>query len=138
MNIKNTKKYSAWLVVCLTVILVSACSPAIRQVDFGPAELKPGEEVYFEDLTLRFNSVIEDSRCPADATCMQAGEASISVTVSAAGEQAKLELVSMMDGGTPVSFQGYLISFTDLQPYPLASNPTNPDNYTATIQVSPE
>ena len=43
-------------------------------------------------VTLRFNGVSGDSRCPADAFCIQGGDAIVRVTVVDAGQSREVEL----------------------------------------------
>lgn len=124
------------LLALLLAALLSACAPATAsQALPATVEVNYGEETVVNNLTLRFNTVIEDSRCPADAICIQAGQARISVSMTVNGQRELLELTNVPDGGQPVEFQGYRISLQDLQPYPLASQPTNPEAYQATILI---
>lgn len=124
------------LLALLLAVLLSACAPvSASQALPATVEVAYGEEVVVNDLTVRFNTVIEDSRCPADAICIQAGQAVVSVNVSANGQEDSLELTNVPDGGEPVEFQGYRISLQDLQPYPLASQPASPEAYQASILI---
>lgn len=134
----RTRRSSLSILPALALLLIfvlSACAPAASQALPETLELNLGDETVVDDLTVRFNAVIEDSRCPADAICIQAGQAVISVFVSANGQEALLELTNVPDGGEAVEFQGYRLSLEDLQPYPLASQPTNPEAYEASILV---
>ncbi len=48
--------------------------------------LRPGESVTIQstDLRVSFQGVVEDSRCPADATCVWAGDAVVALEVGTA------------------------------------------------------
>jgi hypothetical protein len=123
------------LSLLVLVLALSACAPAASQALPATVEIGLGEEVVRNNVSVRFNTVIEDSRCPADAVCIQAGQARVSVTVTVDGQNELLALTNVPDGGQPVEYQGYRISLQDLQPYPLASQPTDPDAYQATILI---
>lgn len=122
----------------LITLLLAGCQAATPQASPQTVELKPGEETVYQDLTVRFNTVINDSRCPADAICIQAGEALISLNVSANGQAETIEMTTPEGQASQASFAGYSIELHDLQPYPLASQPTSPENYTALLVLSVE
>ncbi len=73
-------------------------------------------------LTIRFVSLIEDSRCPTDVKCIQAGNAKIQIKVSKAnGGAARTFELNTNSKPQTVSFSGYQIKLTDLNPK-LATN----------------
>ncbi len=45
------------------------------------AKIPQGETVIFEGTTFTFESVMEDSRCPKDVTCVWEGEAKVRVVI---------------------------------------------------------
>ncbi len=66
------------LLVCLSISILKAqdattASPKIV------SKLKIGNAAEFEDYTIKFIKVIEDSRCPSDTSCMWAGEIKIKI-----------------------------------------------------------
>ena len=83
-------------------------------------------EVADEDVEIRFNSVSDDSRCPANATCVRAGEAYAHFTLFEDGneEPFTLEMPGMvmeMPDKERVQFQQvgrFSIALYLLQPYP--------------------
>ena len=92
--------------------------------------MAPGEEMVLADGTrLRFVAVIEDSRCPMDAMCPTMGEAVVQFEVETAAGQH--ERVDVSFEGEPVraSVHGYVIEVTEVQPYPMASQPAAPGDY---------
>jgi hypothetical protein len=87
-----------------------------------------------EDVAVRFVEVTGDSRCPADALCIQGGDAIVKLRVMVDGRQRDVELHT---GNTrPVSSQGLTIELLQLMPYPFSSRPIQPDDYEATIRVT--
>ena len=87
-----------------------------------------------EDVAVRFVEVTGDSRCPADALCIQGGDAIVKLQVMVDGRHSDVELHT---GNTrPVSTQGLTIELLQLMPYPFSSGPIEPNDYEATIRVS--
>ncbi|MGE3274003.1 MAG: hypothetical protein AB7O67_02750 [Vicinamibacterales bacterium] len=129
-----------YLVLAVSLLTVAACSsPTAPSVDLpATVTLAPGGTAIFQGtgLTVRFDRVVSDSRCPADAICIAAGDASVRVTlVTATGETtAEAWLADRSRSG--VTRDGFLVTFEALEPYPLASVPTPADQYRATFTAS--
>ena len=83
------------LVSCSNLAPGCAAHPSQPSRPFGqPYDLKAGTSAVVADgLTLTFDRVRADSRCPLDALCIQAGEAIVVLTVSqSAAAQAEREV----------------------------------------------
>jgi hypothetical protein len=65
----------------------------------GAVTARLGEEVQLGDLRVRPVELVEDSRCPIDATCVWAGRIRLRVAIGGAGEQ-------VMEIDRPVSVTG--------------------------------
>jgi len=65
-----------------------------------PFTVEAGETVLLDDtgVTVRFDEVISDNRCPADVNCVQAGEASARFTLLEA-ERDNMPVTLRIDGG---------------------------------------
>jgi len=87
-------------------------------------------------ITVKFVSLIEDSRCPDDANCIQAGNATIKVTVSKAGSDPITFEANTNLGAKGNVYEGYAIYLTSLTPIPKANIRINRNAYTATFSVS--
>jgi hypothetical protein len=101
--------------------------------------MTPGQRTSVEgtNLTLQFTGVSSDSRCPADALCITAGEALavFEATMSARGG-VRLEL-STLDTRRAVTVGDYRVELRGLDPYPFGSLPRiQPSDYRATIEVT--
>ncbi len=99
--------------------------------------LAPGESATIEglSLTLQFLRVSGDSRCPADAICIQGGDAVVHVRASGS-VTADYELHT---GGPPrfvTTPTGFRIELAELQPYPFSSRTIWPGDYRATLVVT--
>lgn len=68
-------------------------------------------------LSIKFVEIVEDSRCPADATCVWAGNAKVRVQVSQGRSR---RVVDINTGSAPklANAFGYKISIIDLTPRP--------------------
>lgn len=99
--------------------------------------LAPGQSAAVEGTPLRieFLRVSGDSRCPADALCVQRGDAVVRLRASAS-TTADYELHTSDDDRALVTHAGYHIALAQLQPYPFSSRVIDPDAYRATLTVS--
>jgi len=86
-------------------------------------------------ITIRCLGVPNDSRCPGDATCITAGDATVSIEVlppDAGRSQYALHTADMK----PVMHSGLTIVLLQLDPYPFVSRPIQPGDYRATLRVT--
>jgi len=126
------------LLIAIAVAVCAACSPS------GPTArldenfvLAPGESarVAGADVSIRFVGVQGDSRCPADAICIQGGDALVRVEVlPSTGGARTYDLHTATN--QPVRHGDVLIALVELAPYPFASRPTQPGDYRATLRVT--
>lgn len=87
-------------------------------------------------LIIKFDSLVEDSRCPADANCFWAGNAKIKITLGKTKSGAKtFELNTNLETRS-VNFAGYEIKLTGLTPQPATNIRINRNGYTAAFTVS--
>ena len=103
--------------------------------------LQPGQVTAVASTPLRvgFERVASDSRCPADALCIQSGDALVVFRVSVDG-RAAADISLRTRGGTTgenltAVVAGYELSIAGLQPYPLSSSPIAPGDYRVTLVV---
>jgi hypothetical protein len=85
-------------------------------------------------LSVRFNEVSGDSRCPADALCIQGGSARVRITVQSDGSPRDYELHT--GDMQPAQHEGSTITLVQLAPYPFSSRTIRPDEYRATLKVT--
>ena len=128
------------LVLLIAVLGIAACGRGPLSPDAvagTPFELKAGASTVLPDATrFKFDRVLSESRCPIDAICVSAGDASISVSfISRDGTGASRELHTQ-PSGSQISYGSYTIALTELQPYPRSTEETKPSDYVATFIVS--
>jgi hypothetical protein len=100
-------------------------------------ELAPGQSANVEGASVRvsFLRVLGDSRCPADALCIQGGDAIVEIEVDPNGSPSvpyELHTGDMR----PVTHGDLTIELVQLSPYPFSSRTIQPDEYRATLRVT--
>lgn len=133
------------------IALVVACSSSPETRSDPPADTQPepsltmvGDTAFLAlplgrsadngEISVSFDAVTEDSRCPSGVQCVWAGNAGIRLTLESADRTQVSILNSTLDP-KQVSFAGYAVGYRDLTPYPAAAEPHGPDAYVATIAV---
>jgi len=110
-------------------------SPSVTVVgDTAFLELPVGRSADNGEITVAFDAVTEDSRCPGDVQCLWAGNAGIRLALTG-GDEAEVVIVNSTLDPRQVSFAGYTIGYRDLRPYPVSDQPTDRGEYVATIAV---
>ena len=98
--------------------------------------LAPGETMAIEraSLSVTFNRVTGDNRCPADAVCILGGSADVSIT--AASDESTRDYVLRTGDLQPVSHDGATIQLVQVAPYPFSAQTIEPDDYRVTFRVT--
>jgi len=125
------------LIACLAPLLLAGCFNATGPdaVVGTPFQLKVGETATIpENAKLRFDTVKSDSRCPIDAICVSAGDATIAVTLMRTTGNESRD-VHTMPAQSQFSYSTYTIKLTELQPYPRSDQKPKPEDYAATFVV---
>jgi hypothetical protein len=99
--------------------------------------LKPGEPQTANGVSVTFDSVIEDSRCPFSVMCIQAGDARVKLFVLTKNGPRRTVELTINGPGTNMfnTDNGATIQLTGLIPYPEAGHTFNPAAYRANVQV---
>ena len=113
-------------------------SPAGPDAVVGePFELKAGAVSSLPDGgRQRFERVQADSRCPMDAMCVWAGDATVVVTLHPSSGAAESRELHVQPPGSQISYSSYTITLTALAPYPRSTQQIQPGDYLATFVVS--
>jgi hypothetical protein len=109
-------------------------------------DIKVGQEVSIssQQLTLKFLSVSEDSRCPQGTNCIWEGNnciwegnGKVNIELTPTGQTSYVvELNTAMSVKSEATYLSYKISLLDLQPYPSAGSTIQQSEYIATVRVS--
>lgn len=86
-------------------------------------------------MRIRFDRVPQDSRCPTDVNCVQAGDAIVDITViQDAGSTQSYQLHT--SGPRSIVHDGLRVSLEELSPQPVSSRPIAQGDYRATFRAS--
>lgn len=123
-----------WLPIVAVVVTagcLNATSPATpidRELVLAPSQRA---QVPGTDLSIRFEGVMGDSRCPADALCVLGGDAIVRIVVND-NSQYDLHTGNMQ----PVQHEEVTIALVQLQPYPFSGRTIEQSDYRATLRVT--
>lgn len=129
------KRYSLYILASMAVVLaVSGCSGPQKSEVYLSKEfsLAIGESANLvsENLEVKFDEVIEDSRCPTGVTCFWTGR--VSCVVEFTQEDSSYRMVlsepGLTDEYSREIYKGYEISF-HVTPYPEADKEISQDKY---------
>ncbi len=89
-----------------------------------------------ERLAIGFGRVMEDSRCPTGAQCVQAGNALVGLILQERGEATRT--VELNTGQDPrrVSHEGYIVEVVGLDPLPTTAGPPDGESYVVRLRVT--
>ena len=127
------------MMLCGCLLMFVACAQNRQPEDFPQTvELQPrASQKLSSGLTIRFTSVLEDSRCPTDVQCAWEGNAEILLELSG-GDQETVHLnTGSQFPGTEV-YNGYTITLQELKPYPVQGTSIAESDYTAVLSVDLE
>jgi hypothetical protein len=122
------------IMAIFAVLLLCQCSDKAT----GPDQVRLGEaftlttgstvEVQGKNISLTFQKVLDDSRCPANLECYWQGVAEIEVVLRSKGGDSAMVTLGVLGGTTDIVEQpffvdtlGYRLSLLRLEPYPAQS-----------------
>lgn len=129
----------------LTLVCLLGVTAACDESPTGPTvvldqrfTLAVGDTATVEPSTVRleFVEVSGDSRCPADAICIWAGDAVVRLRATAGTAGTTLDLHTDDSARASSAFQGLRIELKELQPYPISSRTITQGDYRATLTVT--
>lgn len=92
--------------------------------------LKLSQTADFEKIRVKFNNVIEDSRCPKNVTCIRAGEAIIEILVYKNEKLIRVEKLIIDASGFVADANNLIYSFGDIKIYGFGLYPYPHTEYT--------
>lgn len=119
----------------LTLIAIFALTVAVAARSKDKITLRAGQQktIAQGELTIKFISVVEDSRCPADARCIWAGNAKIKIAVTDKRGRSKVMEVNTNLEPRGERFGGYAINLSGLTPEPTGRGAAS--KYVATLTI---
>jgi len=94
-------------------------------------------QITAENISVTFQQVLEDSRCPIDVTCIWAGLAEVSLRVAVSGHERELSLSTSPTDNSAV-FENYTFWLIRVRPVPRANQDMDSSAYFVTVMVSRE
>jgi hypothetical protein len=124
------------LVLILTFVLGGVFHAAAQTNQQISVRINQQKTIARSDLTIRFVSLVEDSRCPINTNCVWAGNAKIKIRVGRRNGSSRIfELNTNLKPQT-ISYAGYQFKLIDLTPKPATNIRIDPNGYTATVVVN--
>ena len=129
------------MLLLLTLVSIGSC--ASRQAR-QPTEREPGTQVVLAPgesrrildtaLTLSFETLVEDSRCPTGVTCIRAGDAIVRVRIAQRDTPSSTyTLHTSVESGREIVHSTVRVRLEDVLPYPTADRAPRPDEYRVTL-----
>jgi hypothetical protein len=122
-----------WLVFCLgCVVSANAANAQTEQrIVLGLDQSHP---LFETGLALTFEAVVEDSRCPAGATCVWEGDAIVRIRIDGAGVKPSIYTLHLHGRGAREIVHGDVrIHLLSLAPLPTSDGPPRAGDYRATL-----
>ena len=91
-------------------------------------------QITAEDISVTFEQVLEDSRCPIDVTCIWAGIAEVSLRVAVSGHERELILSTSSPENSAV-FENHTFWLIRVRPVPRANQNIDSSAYFVTVRV---
>jgi len=129
------------LAIAALALTFTSCATGSMNTPAGPVDLQvvlaPGQQTAVPGAgAIRFDGVTNDSRCPGDALCVWAGDATVRVLVIMSGGVASSFELHTFDL-KPVQHLDLTIALESLSPYPFASKgPIPPGDYRAALKIT--
>jgi hypothetical protein len=126
-----------FLSLILTLIFGGAAAPTANAQSSQQVSvrIKNQKSVMRDRLRIKFVAV-EDSRCPADANCIWAGNAKVTIRVTNRRGQSRTFDLNTNLAGKSASFDGFEIKLGNVSPYPRSNIRINRNGYTASFTVT--
>jgi hypothetical protein len=118
-----------------TLLLGGFAFASAQAVETTKIKVNHQKNVASGRINVRFVKMVEDSRCPRDVQCIQAGNAQVRIRVSR-GRKTKVLTLNTDEHSGIASFEGYEFRLVGLTPEPRSNIRINPDGYIATVEVS--
>ena len=94
-------------------------------------------QITAENISVTFQEVLEDSRCPVDVTCIWAGLAEVSLRVAVSGQEREISLSTSPPENSAV-FENYTFWLIGVRPVPRANQNIDSSAYFVTVRVDKE
>lgn len=127
--------------LCVILFLVNTCENAktVRKAELNrefQLKFRESAKLESEDLGIRFNALIQESRCPKEVQCITAGKAEIAIQMTDAEGKTEQIQMSTEVPANEVSYDKYRIQLLEVLPYPIAGERNDPERYSILLIIS--
>jgi hypothetical protein len=138
MSKKIKRVISSIVVFSVIVILLQQTAFAEEKIFLDlPIGLKIDESANIDSSLIMTLLEVEDSRCPSDVTCVWQGTVTAKIKLEKEGQNLGIYDIPMETiQDSEQIFEGHYIRLTNVEPYPVSSNPIKEENYSLTFFVS--
>lgn len=126
VSVRGERKQNGVIVPC------ESADHYVQVAGENAAILSVGETETINGLSVTLEEVVQESRCPVDAECIEGGAITTRVTL-ANGEKTTTNIAS---DGVPDTFGGYEIAITDIKPPLLSGKEVPQSDYRITFEVT--
>ena len=119
--------------IAMLSITVFAAAKTTENVTVKAGQQKSAKR---SKLKIKFESVVEDSRCPIGTNCIWAGNAKIKITVTSSQLGAKSFEINTTMGPQGDQYDGWAIKLDSLTPSPTVNGKIDPKKYIAKFTVT--
>jgi len=127
--------------IAMVLVALTGCSGNKVAVTAGLGEIftigvGKSAQITGEDMTVTFNGVIGDSRCPQNVTCVWEGVASSNITIVYQDREYTVVLSSPgLTDQARETFIDYTLTYS-LNPYPREGEEISPKDYRLTLAIT--
>lgn len=123
------------VIVLLGLLLFSndeVLPPVYEGSSVGKLDIKVGETGVIGGVSITLNNVVQDSRCPLDVQCIQAGSVTANIKLLSGVNGKVFDITS---GEPAYRFYGHEISIVNIEPAPYSDIKIDSDAYKITFGV---
>ncbi len=91
-----------------------------------------GKKVFINGILITLNKIVQDSRCPIDVQCIQAGSVTANVSLKSDTDS---ETIDIESDKPAVGFDSFLVSIKNIKPPKVSGQKTDPQGYILTFKV---
>lgn len=127
----------SFVVLCFAIIYPACASNEINVALGKEFTLPVGKTAVIEgeELSIKFQEVTSDSRCPSDVVCVQMGDAKCDMVFTYKEQNYPLTLEAGGESEDSIVFIDYKVDF-NLQPYPVSSQQIKAEDYKLVMTIS--
>ncbi len=107
-------------------------SVMFKKAESKDITLSIGEKSTVGDFTITLNKFVQDSRCPIDVQCIQAGAITVNVTMT---DDIKTETKNFASDEVPQEFGVYKVSIVGIEPARESTKEIDQKDYKITFQI---